>query len=107
MLVRVDNGAEAKISTCSSIKLICVPYVFEIDLKFYIVIYGFLALCAHHFLDCIPDVKWFDIFPEFSRLDLCEIKEILDHVVHEKRRVLLDYFTIFKLSNDTQASLKL
>ena len=39
---------------------------------------GFLLLDTQYFLDSFFDIKAADIFSEFPRLQLCEIKDVID-----------------------------
>jgi hypothetical protein len=47
-----------------------------------VIVDGLLPLSAHNFLDGVPDIKGFDILPEFASFDLGKVKKILDHIVH-------------------------
>ena len=52
---------------------------------------------AHYFLYCIIKVEMFNIFTEFSRLDLGKIKEILDQKAHEVAWGFLNFDSFIQL----------
>ena len=71
--------------------------------KLNIVVLSLLALSAHHFLNCIPYVEGLNILPELAGFNLGEIQEVLNHVIHEHGRVLLNRFTLLQLLDDRHA----
>jgi len=60
--------------------------IFKRGEKFNSLVLCLLPLNAHDALYCIDNVKLFNILPEFASLDLCIVKQVLNHVGHELGR---------------------
>jgi len=63
---------------------------FEFDSRHF----SFVILNRDHFFDRIPDIKLCNYLSEFSSIDLCEIKEIIDQKAHHVSGGILDGITL-------------
>ena len=69
----------------------------EFSVELYPLVFSFLPLDAHHFLNSVFDVEHKVVFSEFVSFNLSEIKQVLDDEVHQLCRVLLNLFAFCKL----------
>ena len=89
LLVRVEERAEASGRLPDEfIQLVVALFLAEVrepgpELDSGLV--SFLTLNAHDLLDSFSDVEWFDVGPEFTRLDLGVVQEVLNEEAHQLR----------------------
>ena len=69
----------------------------KISFKANILVFGFLHLHAHHFIDCFNDIESSVVLPEFTSFDLGVIEEVLDNELHKLSRILLGLAALIEL----------
>ena len=80
--------------------------VFKLGGEFDLLVQGLLPLDAHHFLNGFSDIEYLIVVSEFVRLDLSEVKHVLNYEIHYLGRVLLDFLTFTQLLQNFVAGLK-
>ena len=83
--------------------LLLIADIDESGVELYILIFSFLPLDAHHFLNGVFDVEHKVVLSELVSFNLSEVKQVLDNEVHQLGGVLLDLFALCKLIQDPQA----
>ena len=102
MLVAADHGT---VDICLDV-VVNETNIFVSNCELKVFLSGFLPLNAHDLLDSISDIYLFEVLFELTSFDCSVVNTILDNVVHQLSRNLLDFLSINQFFQDLQALLE-
>ena len=70
------------------------PNIFKGNCELKVFISGFFHLYAHDLLYSISNIEYFEVLLELASFNLSVINTVLDYIVHQLSRILLDFLSI-------------